>query len=183
MLIHIWVCSRRIWQMWALRQYVSASAYLQNVSLSARVPREMSTYNVHRQVAPSNRACNYACLILTKFMREFSLQVCTSQANFWPCNTQRDLKHFTRIKASDGCFRGVFWGDFPGELLSSRCCWNYFCIRCIFGAKCPTRSVCKPQKREFHGEFLQSPSDEAIFLSVPENPIPSLKSWLSENVS
>jgi len=88
-----------------------------NVSLSARVPREMSTYNVHRQVAPSNRACNYACLILTKFMREFSLQVCTSQANFWPCNTQRDLKHFTRIKASDGCFRGVFWGRFSRRTL------------------------------------------------------------------
>jgi len=50
-------------------------------------------------------------------MREFSLQVCTSQANFWPCNTQRDLKHFTRIKASDGCFRGVFWGRFSRRTL------------------------------------------------------------------
>lgn len=69
--------------MWPLRHVsVSVLARPQNVSLFARVPREMSAYNVHHQVAPSNRACNYACLILPKFMREFLLQVCNSQGNF-----------------------------------------------------------------------------------------------------
>lgn len=132
-----------------------------------------ATRNVRLQCAsPSGTIKSGMQLCLFNFTQIYARILATSlqqPGKLWPCHTQRDLKHFTLVKASDWGFRGGFWGRFGRRTLEITLLLKLLLHPVHFGAKCPTRSVHKPQSVSFMANFYSRLPMKPFSFRPPEN--------------